>query len=139
MSLTMLQLRNSFWQMFCLMLAVMTLDHCPSQVYCSFAFVVDFEQVISFDYYSYFPHFYDHHYFFHFIFLLLLSLKIISISVVIFVIFFCLSLVYFVCFFCMLVDLFHDIDINTLMFVFLFLSVFSYLLWANILCIAASV
>ena len=32
-------------------------DHWPSQRHCSFVFVVTFEQVLSFDYYSYFPPF----------------------------------------------------------------------------------
>ena len=44
----------------------------PSLVHCSFVFVVNFEQVLSFDYYSYFLRFYDHQFFhcllFHFIF-----------------------------------------------------------------------
>ena len=43
-------------------LAVITLYYFPSLGHCSFVFVVKFEQVLSFDYYCYFPRFYYHHY-----------------------------------------------------------------------------
>ena len=53
---------NSFSENTCSMLAVLPLNHCPNQGHCSFVFVVNFEQVLSFDYYSHFPNFYYHHY-----------------------------------------------------------------------------
>ena len=49
---------NSFSVNTCLMLAVITLYYCPSQGHYSFAFVVNFEKVLSFDRYSYFAHFF---------------------------------------------------------------------------------
>ena len=42
----------------CLMLAVITLYYFPNPVHCSFVFVVNSEQALSFDYYSYFPSFF---------------------------------------------------------------------------------
>ena len=64
----------------------MTLDHSPNQKYYFSVFVVNFEQVLFFDYYSYFPPFcyYHHIIIYHFIFITI-TFKTISISVVIFV------------------------------------------------------
>ena len=113
------------------MLTVMTLDHCPSQRHCSFGFVANFEEVLSFDYYSYFPHLYYHHYFHYlpFYFLLLLSILVLyyyqdfSIS-------FSLSLVYFVCYFYVVVGLSHVSDKKTLYCLF-FMSICFLLLTLN--------
>ena len=69
----------------CLMLPVMTLDHCPSQGHCSFVFVVNFEQVLPFDCYSYFPDFSYHFCYLPFSYFITIVSKIISINVVIFI------------------------------------------------------
>ena len=111
-----LQICNSFLANTWLMFAVMTLDYVPSLGHCSFVFVLNYEQVLSFDYYSYFPRFYYHHYFhylpFYFLLLMLWLLVLKLLSVFFFCLFFifCVSLAYFVCSFHMVVDLFHVSD-----------------------------
>ena len=76
---------SSFLTNTCLMLAVMTLDYFPNQGDCSVVLAVNFEQVLSFDYYLYFPHFFLSSLFLlcTILFFITIVSKIISIKVVI--------------------------------------------------------
>ena len=76
---------SSFLTNTCLTLAVMTLDYFPNQGDCSVVLAVNFEQVLSFDYYLYFPHFFLSSLFLlcTILFFITIVSKIISIKVVI--------------------------------------------------------
>ena len=99
-----------------------------------FLFVDNFEQVLSFDYFSYFSRLYYHHYFHCCHFILFFATNIVITSVVTISAFFSFLLVCFVSYLYMVVDLFYVSNKKTSWFIFHI----CYLLWAYILCIVAS-
>ena len=84
----------------CLILAVITLYYCPSQGHNSFAFVFNFEKVLSFDRCSYFAHFFllsSLFPLFTILFFVTIVFIILKIGIVSIISVFFLTLVYFVC------------------------------------------
>ena len=120
------------------MLAVITLYYCPSQGHYSFAFVVNFEKVLSFDRYSYFAHFFIiitisiiYHFIFCYYFFIILKIGIVVIISVFF-----LTLVYFVC----SVTWWCACSMSVILYDLFFMPIccFCHWLWANISCIVVS-